>query len=112
MASLAEPPPEPELAPYRPSELEAVARLLLRDRDVRVVPGMWWSYYPERGEIVYPPNLLDEWSAHRSLGALCHEIAEVLFSGPEASPVVARFVDTASHHGCEPRTALLLFNVV
>src|ERR1700682_2368989 len=112
LASLEAPPPEPELAPYRPSELEAVARLLLRDREVRVIAGTWWSYYPERGEIVYPANLLEEWSANRSLGALCHEVAEVLFSGSEASRVIARFIETASRRGCDPRTALLLFNVV
>jgi hypothetical protein len=112
LASLETPPPEPELASYQPSELEAVARLLLRDREIRVVPGTWWSYYPERGEIVYPANLLEEWSANRSLGALCHEVAEVLFSGPEARTVVAQFVESASRLGCEPRTALLLFNVI
>jgi hypothetical protein len=103
---------KPEQAPYRPSELEAVARLLLRDRDIRVVAGAWWSYYPERGEVVYPPNLLSEWAADRSLGALCHEIAEVLFSGPAAVPVVTGFVESASRRGCEPRTAQLLLNVI
>nr|AFK79177.1 two component transcriptional regulator [uncultured bacterium F25-01] len=110
-ASLASP-TELEQAPYQPSELEAVARLLLRERHVKVIPGGWWSYYPERSEVVYPANLLSEWSADRSLGALCHEVAETLYSGPEASAIVASFVDRALLNGCEPSTARLLFNVV
>jgi hypothetical protein len=105
-------PVEPEEAPYHPSELEAVARLLLRERDIRVVPGGWWSYYPERGEVVYPANLLAEWPAGRSLGALCHEIAETLYSGPASAAIISALIEDVSKRGCEPRTALLLFNVI
>ncbi len=101
-----------EPAPYSPAELEAVARLLLREHEIRVSPGGWWSYYPERAEVVYPQNLLAEWPAPRSLGALCHEIAEVLFSGAAAASVVAAFVGWASERGCEPRSAHLLFNAI
>ncbi len=106
--------PSPEVfrAPYQPSELEAVARLLLRDRPIRVVPGPWWSYFPERNEVVYPSNLLSEWPAPRSLGALCHEIAEVLYSGPDAVPVVRSFTEAATRAGCASESALLLFNVL
>jgi hypothetical protein len=35
-----------------------------------------------------------------------------MYSGTEAVAVVAQFVETAGHAGCEPRTALLLFNVI
>jgi len=97
---------------YLPSELEVVARLLLQDQSVRVVPGAWWSYRPERAEVVYPPNLLAEWSTYRSLGALCHEIAEVLFSGREAGRVVPEFVQRAAAQGCEPHAAGILLNTV
>ncbi len=99
-------------APYGASELEAVARLLLRDERVRVVPGGWWSYYPERGEVVYPPNLLTEWPASRALGALCHEVAEVLFSGREAVGVFERFTAQAGELRCPPPSAQLLLNAI
>ncbi|HEX5415816.1 MAG TPA: hypothetical protein VFZ25_09110, partial [Chloroflexota bacterium] len=99
-------------AAYQPAEIEVVARLLLRDQAIRVLPGAWWSYHPERGEVVYPANLLAEWPADRSLGALCHEIAEVLFSGPQAATVVPDFVERAAMQGCEPRAAALLLNAV
>ncbi|HVC33952.1 MAG TPA: hypothetical protein VNL16_10620 [Chloroflexota bacterium] len=100
------------LAPYEPSELETVARLLLQDRPVRVVAGAWWSYYPERGEVSYPATLLTEWPARRSLGALCHEIAEVLFSGSAAVPIFEQFIGWAIARGCELRTAELLLNAI
>src|SRR5207253_1504927 len=98
--------------PYQPPELEAVARLLLQERPVRLVPGAWWSYYPERGEVVYPPNLLAEWPGTRSLGALCHEIAEVLYSGREAVGVFQAFASAAEARRCEARSALLLLNAI
>ena len=97
---------------YDPSEIEAVARLLLQDQRVRVVPGAWWSYYPERSEVAYPPNLLTEWPGPRSIGALCHEIAEVLFSGTKAIPIFESFVGWATAQGCDARSATLLLNAV
>ncbi len=100
------------VAPYEPSELEVVARLLLQDRRIRVVPGAWWTYYPERGEVAYPPNLLPEWPARRSLGALCHEIAEVIFSGKEAIRIFQDFVGWAIARGCESRSAEFLLNAI
>lgn len=100
------------LRPYHPSELETVARLLLQDRQIRVVPGAWWSYYPDRSEVCYPATLLAEWPPRRSIGALCHEIAEVLFSGKEAARVFEQFVGWAIAHGCESRSAGLLLNAV
>jgi len=108
----AEPLSRVDASSYEPAELEAVARLLLQDQRVRVVPGAWWSYYPERSEVAYPPNLLAEWPGPRSLGALCHEIAEVLFSGSAAIPLFERFVGWASARGCDPRSASLLLNAV
>lgn len=97
---------------YEPAELETVARLLLQDRPIRVVAGAWWSYYPERGEVSYPANLLPEWPLHRSLGALCHEIAEVLFSGRAAVGVFEDFIGRAITRGCEIRSAELLLNAI
>ena len=99
-------------APYQPAELEVVARLLLQDQAVRVVTGAWWSYHPDRAEVIYPPNLLAEWPASRSLGALCHEIAEVIFSGREASQFVPDFIERAVAQGCEPGAAALLLNAI
>jgi hypothetical protein len=98
--------------PYRPSELEAVARLILQDQRVRVVPGAWWSYYPERAEVSYPANLLDQWPAPRSLGALCHEIGEVLFSGSAAIPIFQEFATWAAAQSCERASADLLLNAI
>ncbi len=98
--------------PYRPNELEAVARLLLGDNRVRVIPGGWWSFYPERLEVVYPQNLLAEWPAHRSLGALCHEMAEVFYSGQEAITVFRDFAAMATTRGCPEQSALLLLNAI
>lgn len=100
------------LSPYRPAELEAVARLLLQDQSIRVSPGAWWSYYPERGEVIYPPNLLAEWPSAWSLGALCHEIAEVLYSGPSAVTTFHDFVERATREGGEARSAGLLLNAI
>jgi hypothetical protein len=99
-------------APYQPPELEAVARLLLQDEAVRVSPGTWWSYYPERAEVVYPPNLLAEWPSERSLGALCHEIAEVFYSGTDAIRVFQAFATAAEAQGCARQSALLLLNAI
>ena len=98
--------------PYRPSELEAVARLILQDQRVRVVAGARWSYYPERAEVSYPANLLDQWPAPRSLGALCHEIGEVLFSGSAAIAVFQEFAEWASVQSCERASADLLLNAI
>jgi hypothetical protein len=86
--------------------------LLLRDNQVQVLPGGWWSFYPERSEVVYPPGLLGEWPADRSLGALCHEIAEVFYSGHAAIDVVRDFARAAASLGCSERSATLLLNTV
>jgi hypothetical protein len=102
----------PTPAPYAPSELEVVARLLLQDERVRVLPGAWWSYYPERGEVIYPPNLLAEWPATQALGALCHEIAEVRYSGRPAIAVFERFAGWAQARGVSPDSAALLLNTI
>jgi hypothetical protein len=98
--------------PYTPAELEAVARLLLQDARIRVVPGAWWSYFPERSEVSYPPNLLDQWPARRSLGALCHEIAEVRYSGVGAVDVFHEFAAWAAPRGCGRPSAELLLNAI
>ena len=99
-------------SPYLPAELETVARLLLQDQRVRIVPGAWWAYVPDRQEVIYPPNLLGEWPPARSLGALCHEVAEVLFSGPAAVPAFNQFARWAESQGCAARSAELLLNAV
>jgi hypothetical protein len=102
---------EIEAVRYRPSELEAIARLLLRDRPVRLVAGEWWAYAPDSGTLVYPAHLLHEWSGLRAVGALCHEVAEALYAGPEAGKAIWRFAAEAARFGIQQPSALLLLNV-
>jgi hypothetical protein len=97
---------------YRPSEIEAIGRLLLKDRPVRLVSGEWWAYSPESGTLVYPGHLLPEWSGTRAVGALCHEVAEAMYAGPEAHRALWRFAHDAARFGIEQGSALLLLNVV
>jgi hypothetical protein len=97
---------------YRPSEIEAIGRLLLKDRPVRLVSGEWWAYSPESGTLVYPGHLLHEWSGTRAVGALCHEVAEAVYAGPEAHRALRRFAHDAARFGVEQGSALLLLNVV
>jgi hypothetical protein len=97
---------------YRPSELEAIARLLLRDQPVRLVAGDWWAYGPDSGTLVYPAHLLHEWSGVRAVGALCHEVAEALYAGPEAGKAIYRFATDATRYRIEHGSAVLLLNVV
>ncbi|HZQ97708.1 MAG TPA: vWA domain-containing protein [Chloroflexota bacterium] len=97
---------------YRPSELEAIARLLLRDQPVRLVAGEWWAYGPDSGTLVYPAHLLHEWSGVRAVGALCHEVAEALYAGPEAGKAIYRFATDATRYRVEHGSAVLLLNVV
>jgi hypothetical protein len=102
---------EIEAIRYRPSELEAIARLLLRDRPVRLVAGEWWAFAPDSGTLVYPAHLLHEWNGLRAVGALCHEVAEALYAGPEASKAIWRFAAEAARFGIQQPSALLLLNV-
>lgn len=97
---------------YRPSELEAIARLLLRERAVRLVAGEWWAYLPDSRTLVYPAHLLHEWTGLRAVGALCHEVAEALYAGPEAGKAIWRFGMEAARFGVEQGSATLLLNVV
>ena len=97
---------------YRPAELEAIARLLLKDRAVKLVAGEWWAYSPESGTLVYPAHLLHEWTGTRAIGALCHEVAEALYAGPEAGKALWRFTHEAGRYGIEQGSAMLLLNVV
>jgi len=103
---------EIESTRYRPAELEAIARLLLKDRPVKLVAGEWWAYSPESGTLVYPAHLLHEWSGTRAVGALCHEVAEALYAGPEAGKALWRFAHEAGRYGIEQGSAMLLLNVV
>ena len=103
---------EIEAAHYRPSELEAIARLLLRDQAVRLVAGEWWAYGPDSGTLVYPAHLLHEWSGTRAVGALVHEVAEAVHAGPDAGKAIYRFATEATRYRIEHGSALLLLNVV
>lgn len=97
---------------YRPSELEAIARLLLRDRSAKLVAGEWWAYGPDSGTLVYPAHLLAEWSGTRVVGALVHEVAEAMHAGPDAGRAIYRFATTATRYRVEHGSAVLLLNVV
>jgi hypothetical protein len=97
---------------YRAGEIEVIARLILRDSPVRLQPGEWWAYSPERNLLVYPAHLLASWPGARAIGALCHEIAEALFAGPDAAAALTHFIDWGRRDGLEPSTSLLLLNVV
>src|SRR5262249_7585303 len=61
---------------------------------------------------VYPAHLLHEWSGLRAVGALCHEVAEALYAGPEAGKAIWRFGAEAARYGIQGPSALLLLNVV
>ena len=100
-----------EATRYRPSELEAIARLLLRDRLVRLVPGEWWAYSLDSGILVYPAHLLREWTGTRAIGALCHEVAEACYAGPDAANAMGRFTVEAARFGIESGSATLFLNV-
>src|SRR5512139_3800229 len=97
-----------ETEAYQPAEVEAIARLLLQDRPIRVAAGDWWTYRPADGIVTYPPLFLEAWSGPRVVGALLHEIAEVLFSGPEAVKVGVEFGSRAMLRGCSVTSAKLL----
>ncbi len=56
-------------------EVEAIARLILRDEPIRILPGDWWAYNPSEAVLSYPRGLLSAWPADKVLGAICHEIA-------------------------------------
>src|SRR5207248_3348307 len=90
----------------------AIARLLLRERPVKLIAGEWWAYAPDSATLVYPAHLLHELPGTRAVGALCHEIAEALYAGPEAGKALRRFVTEAARFGIEPASAMLLVNVV
>lgn len=97
---------------YQPSEVEAIGRLCLADLPVRVAPGDWWSYSPGQGVVTYPPLFLETWPGPRIVGALLHEVAEALFSGPEARDVFAGFIARAVDRGCGEESASLLLNAI
>ena len=97
---------------YLPSEVEAIARLILRDLPIRVAQGDWWTYRPGDGIVTYPPLFLEAWPGPRVVGALLHEVAEVLYSGPEAVKVGVEFAKQAMLYGCSVTSARLLLNAV
>lgn len=97
---------------FRPDEVEVIGRLLLGDLPVKLAPGTWWAYAPESGRIEYPAHLLGEWSGARVLGALCHEVAEAMFTGPAAAAVMREFGERAERLGLSAASALLLLNIV
>jgi hypothetical protein len=103
---------EIEATRYRPAEVEAIARLLLKERPVKLVVGDWWAYSPDSGTLVYPAHLLQAWSGTRAVGALCHEVAEALYAGPDAGKALWRFAHEAGRYGIEHGSAMLLLNVV
>jgi len=105
-------PPARDPNQYAPPEVEAIARLCLADLPVRIAPGDWWGYSLDAGLVTYPPLFLEVWPGPRIIGALLHEVAEALFSGPEAAGVFAGFGRHAAALGCAEPTAVLLLNAV
>ncbi len=95
-----------------PGEVEAIARLMLRDEPIRIQPGTWWGYNPSQAILSYPATLLTAWSAARVLGAICHEIAEVYYSGPAGAEVFYEFARAGETAGVGPKAAILLLNAV
>jgi len=107
--------PEPAEAatrPYTPGEIEAIARLLLRDEPVRAQPGSWWRYIPAARTITYPPIFLQTWPGDRVVGALMHEVAEVLFSGADGLTAFAEVVRSADSYRVTPASVQLLLNAI
>ena len=97
---------------YTPGEVEAIARLLLRDEPVRAAPGDWWRYIPAARTITYPPLFLATWPADRVIGALVHEVAEVLYSGEEGLAVFAQVARAAGAYRVSEASARLLLNAI
>ena len=97
---------------YQPSEVEAIARLILKDLPIRVAQGDWWTYRPGDGIVTYPPLFLEAWPGPRVVGALLHEVAEVLYSGPEAVSIGMDFGRKSMLYGCSITSARLLLNAV
>jgi hypothetical protein len=105
-------PAESAIRPYTPGEIEAIARLLLRDEPVRALPGSWWRYVPAARTITYPPLFLQTWPGDRVIGALIHEVAEVLFSGAEGLGVFAEVVRSAASYNVSEASVALLLNAI
>ncbi|MBI2938805.1 MAG: hypothetical protein HYY04_00070, partial [Chloroflexi bacterium] len=97
---------------YAPAEVEAITRFILRDQPVRITSGEWWGYSPDGAILTYPRFVLSLWPGDRVVGAVCHEVAEALFSGPDAARVFEEFGRRAARLGCETRSAELLLNAI
>ena len=95
-----------------PGEVEAIARLILRDEPIRIQPGEWWGYNPNEAILSYPRTLLAVWPAAKVLGAVCHEIAEINYSGRTGADVFYEFARAGEAAGAAPNAAILLLNAV
>ena len=95
-----------------PGDVEAIARLILRDEPIRIQPGEWWGYNPSKAILSYPRTLLAVWPPAKVLGAVCHEIAEVYHSGRAGAEVFYEFARAGEAAGVDPKAAILLMNAV
>ena len=95
-----------------PGEVEAITRLILRDAPVRIQPGKWWGYNPTESVLNYPITLLSAWPSPKVLGAICHEIAEVYYSGRAGVEVFYEFARAGDAASLDPKAAILLMNAV
>ena len=95
-----------------PSQLEMAARMILGHDDIHVLPGSWWAYSPQESLITYPAQLLGEWSTPRLIGAICHQTAEVRYTGAKGANTVSRWLRSQSQQGLSHKTGGLLVNTV
>ncbi len=93
-------------------EVEAIARLILRDEPIRILPGEWWAYNPSEAVLSYPRGLLSAWPVDKVLGAICHEIAEVLYTGLAGADIFIEFARAGEAAGVGAQPAMLLLNAV
>lgn len=95
-----------------PSQLEMAARMILGHDDIHVRPGSWWSYNPQESLITYPAQLLGEWSIPRLIGAICHQTAEVRYTGIKGTNIISQWLHSQSQHGLSYKTGVLLVNTI
>ena len=112
MTGMATGPTDTATSRLSPGEVEAIARLILRDEPIRIQPGEWWGYNPNEAILSYPRTLLAVWSAARVIGAVCHEIAEINYSGRTGADVFYEFARAGEAAGAAPNAAILLLNAV
>jgi len=77
-----------------PGELELTGRILLGNTSAFISPSASWSYSPKDNEIFYPAMLLDKWDPNRMVGGICHEIAEMLFTGKPGHAAIELWLES------------------